>query len=254
MNAAYQALELSRGPGVVNITLNRPADANALSIPLARELKAAIAEAESDTGCHVLVLRGNGRFFCAGGDVKGMAAADDSVAFLSELAGTMHEAVLALAGSRLVVLAAVDGPAAGAGVGVVLNSDIVVVTPAASFIGAYDKVGLTPDCGVSYLLPQVLGRRRAASVLLAGQVIDAEQAAEWGLANELVERENLESRLNELTARLVGGATQSLGPTKRLLAGELGKYAEHLSREAQAIAGLSAHPDSAKLIRSFAER
>jgi 2-(1,2-epoxy-1,2-dihydrophenyl)acetyl-CoA isomerase len=254
MSADYETLEVSRGDGVLQVALNRPAEANALSIPLARELKLVVAEAESDPGCHVLVLSGNGTFFCAGGDVKGMAAAPDRVAFLHELAGTMHEVMLGLGNSRLVVVAVVDGPAAGAGLGLVLNADIVLITPRASFVSAYGKVGLTPDCGVSYLLPRVIGERRAAAVLLAGQPIDARQALEWGLANELCEVDAVEARVQELCARLTGGATQALGPTKRLLNGDLSPYANHLAAEAESIAGISAHPDSSARITAFAER
>ena len=254
MSAAYETLEVSRSDGVVQVALNRPAEANALSIPLARELKAVVAAAESDPGCHVLVLRGNGKFFCAGGDVKGMAAAADSVAFLQELAGTMHEAMLALAASRLVVVAAVDGPAAGAGLGLVLNSNIVLVTPRASFLSAYDKVGLTPDCGVSYLLPRVIGQRRAAAVLLAGRMVSADDALAWGLANEQVDIVGLETRVQELCTSLTEGATQSLGPTKKLLVGDLAAYSAHLDAEAASIAAMSAHPDSTARIAAFAQR
>ncbi|WP_105034187.1 enoyl-CoA hydratase/isomerase family protein [Cryobacterium aureum] len=252
---SVRVLEVTSAAGVTSLTFNRPKEANALSPELADAFRDAVASAVSDPGCRVIVLAGNGRFFCGGGDVIGMSEADDPAEFTGRLASTMHEALLALATSGVIVIAAVQGPAAGAGLGIVLNADLVIATENASFIGAYGVVGLTPDCGVSYLLPKVIGPMRASSVLLAGQVVGATDAFQWGLANELVAEDSLATRVAELAARLTGGATQSLGPTKRLLAREsIDGYAAHLKAEADLIAALSARPDTKSRIREFASR
>ena len=238
--------------GVRWITLNRPNEANALSLALAEELRDAIADAEADPDCLVLILAGNGRFFCSGGDVIGMADAADQPTFIRELAGTMHDALLRLALSRLITIAAVDGPAAGGGLGLVLNADLVFVSRRASFIGAYSSVGLTPDCGVSYLLPRAIGPVRAASILLTGEPVGAEKAFDWGLVTEVVDEQELYSRVEQVAANLTTGAAHILGPTKRLLSSErISGYGAHLQSELDSISAFVSHPDSQALIRAF---
>jgi 2-(1,2-epoxy-1,2-dihydrophenyl)acetyl-CoA isomerase len=251
----FDQITVERDGPLLWLTLNRPQEANALTIRLANEFCMAISDAEADPDCHVLIIQGAGRFFSAGGDVAGMADAEDPAGFLRMLAGTMHKGLLALAQSRLVTIAAVRGPAAGAGLGLVLNSDFVLASGAASFLSAYGGVGLTPDCGVSYLLPQVVGPRRAAEMSLAGAVASGQDALDWGLATELVQDADLQGRARQLGVQLAGGATQILGPTKRLLnTGRLSTYAEHLDEELRMISSMIAHPDTGERIAAFAER
>ncbi|WP_125617076.1 enoyl-CoA hydratase/isomerase family protein [Specibacter cremeus] len=251
----FETITVERDGALLWLTLNRPNEANALSIPLADEFCAAIDQAEADAGCHVLVLQGAGKFFCAGGDVAGMAGSADPADFLRTLAGTMHAGLLSLARSRLVTIAAVHGPAAGAGLGLVLNADFVLATPKASFLSAYAGIGLTPDCGVSYLLPQIVGPRRAAEIGLGGRVATAQEALDWGLVTELVEEADLRNRARQLGERLAGGATQALGPTKRLLtSARLSAYAEHLADEVETISRLVSLPDSKERVAAFVER
>lgn len=226
-----------------------------MSMLLAQEFCMAIEQAEADEGCHVVVLQGAGKFFCAGGDVAMMASAPDTASFLGNLAEKMHEGLLRLAGSRLVTIAAVNGYAAGAGLGLVLNADIVLATPNAGFLTAYQGVGLTPDCGVSYLLPLVVGPRRAAQMSLLGRTANASEALAWGIVTEEVAEEQLVSRARELGEKLGKGPTQVLGPTKRLLAGRRAEeYALHLADEASTITGMVVTPDTQKRIAAFAAK
>lgn len=251
----FDSIKADRDGALMWLTLDRPNEANALSIPLAGELAAALALAEADPDCHVLILQGSGRYFCVGGDVAGMAEAEDKGGYLLELAGAMHKVVLAMARSRLVIIAAVHGPAAGAGLGLVLNADFVLATPEASFLSAYAGVGLTPDCGVSYLLPQMVGPRSAAQMCLGGQVATAREGLDRGLASELVDAAELRNRARELGESLARGATQTLGPTKRLLtSGRLSAYAEHLNDELSTISSLGQDPDTKRRITAFVER
>ncbi|MET3920211.1 enoyl-CoA hydratase/isomerase family protein [Arthrobacter sp. UYEF20] len=251
----FEHIKVTRDGAIVWLTLNRPEQANALTIAMAEDFCAAVSEAEADPGCHVLILQGAGKYFCGGGDLAGMANSDDPAGFLRTLAGKMHEGLLALARSRLVTVAAVQGAAAGAGLGLVLNADFVIATPTASFLSAYSRLGLTPDCGVSYLLPQVVGPRRAAEMGLGGRVAAAKEALDWGLVTELVEESQLHGRTVELAAQLAGGATQILGPTKRLLtAARLSAYAGHLADEVQSITAMISQADTGSRIAAFVER
>jgi 2-(1,2-epoxy-1,2-dihydrophenyl)acetyl-CoA isomerase len=251
----FENLQFRSDGGVAWIMLGRPAAANALSIALAEEFCAAVALAENDPEVCVVVLHGAGKFFCAGGDVAGMAEAEDPAEFLRILAGKMSEGLLALAQSRLVTIAAVQGPAAGAGLALVLNSDLVLASPKASFQSAYAGVGLTPDCGVSYLLPQVVGPRRAAEICLSGRVVTAAEGFQWGLVNEVVDESALQFRAEELAFRLTGSATQTLGPTKRLLtAAAIAGYGRHLDDEVATISAMVSHENTRRRIASFAAR
>lgn len=237
------------------LTLNRPAEANAISITMGQEFCAAVEQAEKDPGIHVLILQGNGRFFCAGGDLAMMNAADDPAVFLKELAETMHTGLLRLANSRLITIAVVNGYAAGAGLGLVLNADVVLASEKAGFLAAYGAVGLTPDCGVSYLLPRVVGPRRAAQMALLGRSVNAAEGLSWRLVTEVVAQADLVTRARELGEALGAGPNQMLGPTKRLLsAGTSEGYARHLADEAESIAAMISLPDTQRRIGEFTSR
>ena len=241
--------------GVASITLNRPALGNAMSLEMMEALLQAIRDAESHPDCHLVVVRGAGRVFCGGGDLNDLARAATDEALKQRMVTALQDAMFAFATSRLVIIAAVGGAAAGAGLGLVLNCDIVLASTRASFLGAYGAIGLTPDAGLSYLLPIAIGRARASAMVLTGAVVGAADAQAWGLVWEVVEPEALDARADELAARLAAGPTQVLGATKRLLgAPALAGYRAHLDDEAQSITSYAAHPDTQTRIRAMIEK
>ena len=238
--------------GVAQLNLHRPDQANALDLELARAALLALREAEHTPDVFVLSITGTGDYFCGGGDVKGMAAAHDKPAFLHELAEAAHELVLAMVSSRLFIVSAVNGPAAGAGLGLVLNSDYVVASDRAKLMAAYAAIGLTPDSGVSYLLPRAVGYQRAMELMLIGSTLDAQTAREWGLVNEVVTSEALEPRTIELCERLASRAPQALAATKKLARHEMiAEYRNHLALESLRITKMVARSDSQALIARF---
>jgi 2-(1,2-epoxy-1,2-dihydrophenyl)acetyl-CoA isomerase len=238
--------------GVASITLNRPAQGNAMSLELMEGLLRSIQDAEADASCTVLVIRGAGRVFCGGGDLNDLARAGQDDALQQRMVTALQDAMFALAASRLVVISAVGGAAAGAGLGLVLNTDIVLASTRASFHGAYGAIGLTPDAGVSYLLPAAIGAKRASAMLLIGRPVPADRAHAWGLVAEVLEPEQLDARAEELAAQLSTGAAQALGTTKRLLgATALAGYRAQLDDEAAAITAISTHPDTQSRIQSL---
>lgn len=238
--------------GVASITLNRPAQGNAMSLELMEGLLRSVQDAEAEPSCTVLVIRGAGRVFCGGGDLNDLARAGQDDALQHRMVTALQDAMFALSASRLIVIAAVGGAAAGAGLGLVLNTDIVLASTRASFHGAYGAIGLTPDAGVSYLLPAAIGATRARAMLLTGRPVPAAQALEWGLVAELLEPEHLEARADELATRLSTGAAQALGTTKRLLgAPALAGYRAQLDDEAAAITAISTHPDTQARIQAL---
>lgn len=238
--------------GVASLTLNRPAAGNAMSLELMEELLRSIRDAEADESCTVLVIRAAGRVFCGGGDLNDLARAGQDDALQQRMVTALQDAMYSLAASRLVVISAVGGAAAGAGLGLVLNTDIVLASTKASFHGAYGAIGLTPDAGVSYLLPATIGRTRASTMLLAGAPVTAAQALQWGLVSEVLEPEQLEARADELAAQLSTGAAHALGTTKKLLgASALTGYRAHLDVEAASITAISTHPETQSRIRAL---
>ena len=248
------AVRIERRPGVVRLIMNRPADGNAFTLEMAREALAALRDAESDPDIHVLTLTGEGRFFCAGGDVTSMASfeAGDRPAFLSELADAAHDVALAMMRSRLLIIAGVNGTAAGAGFGLVLNSDWVLASDQSSMLAAYSKIGLSPDTGVAYLLPRALGHQRATDLAWNGRVLSGAEAVDWGLANEVTAAASLAGRRTEVEDRFWSGAVQTYVPTKKLLrATALAGYVEHLRNESASIAELSGHPETVQRVDRF---
>ena len=241
--------------GVASITLNRPALGNAMSLEMMEALLQSIRDAEAEPDCHVLVVRGAGRVFCGGGDLNGLARAAEDAELKQRMVTALQDAMYAFSASRLVVIAVVGGAAAGAGLGLVLNCDIVLASTRASFHGAYLGIGLTPDAGVSYLLPAAIGSKRASAMVLTGMPVGAADAHAWGLVAELLEPEQLDARADELAARLVGGPVQVLGATKKLLgAPALAGYRRHLDDEAVSITSYAAHPDTRARIQALIEK
>lgn len=247
------SVEVRHNAGATRIILNRPHVGNALDLDMSLAFADAVAQALAETD-PVIILESTGRLFCAGGDVRAVAAAEDPSAYIGRLARVIHEPLKRLAASDAIVIAAVQGPAAGAGFSLVLNADIVVASERASFVAAYSAIGLTPDCGLSWLLPQTIGPRRASEVALAGRTVDAATAADWGIVNMVVPEAELAGRTSELAATLTSGARGALGRTRELLRTGKQDYSEHLDLEAIAIAEQMAGDDARARLNAFATR
>jgi 2-(1,2-epoxy-1,2-dihydrophenyl)acetyl-CoA isomerase len=242
------SLLLRRDGAVAWLTLNRPADKNSLDLELVESLRDAVIALDADPTCTVLMITGAGRTFTTGGDVVAMADSPDAPALLARMAGAMNEAMLVLSTSRMIVVSVVNGIAAGAGLGIVLNSDITIAGSRAMFLAAFSKVGLTPDSGVSYLLPHAIGLGRAMELTLTGRMLRAGEALDWNLVSQVVPHDELMDAAEVLASRLEAGAAQALGETKRLLRGDLDEYARHLRDEVRTIAAMGATSEAQELI------
>lgn len=239
--------------GVAHIQLNRPDAANALDLPSARQLRAAATRAGEDDDVRAVLVTGAGPRFCAGGDVMSFVAAGDQSAYLHELAVEADAATKELAGLAKPVVAAVHGAVAGAGLAVMLSCDVVVAASATKFVFAYPSIGLTPDCGVSYLLPRAIGQQRALAFALGGQPIGASQALEWGLVSEVAEDATVRGR--EVAAAFAAGPYRALGQVRRLLRSgwELDR-ATTGAEEARTISEMVRGDEAQELIRRFIDR
>jgi 2-(1,2-epoxy-1,2-dihydrophenyl)acetyl-CoA isomerase len=249
------AVRTERHGAVVTIVLDRSADANSMNRELVDGLHAAVFEADRDESVTVLVIRGTGRFFCAGGDLAAIYAAEDPTALLLELTAVLNSALHLLSTTSLVVLAGVNGTVAGGGLGLLLNCDLAFAVSSAKFVGAYSSIAMTPDCGVSALLPRAIGERRAKQVLLGGQVLDAATALDWGLVGDVCDPDEFDRGLDELAQKLAGGSRAANGSAKRLLAASAHTgYAEQLADEGRTIAAAAATDEARTLMAAFLQK
>jgi 2-(1,2-epoxy-1,2-dihydrophenyl)acetyl-CoA isomerase len=210
----FENIRLEHSPvAVATVTLARPATLNALNGATVDEIRAAVEEVgKSEARC--LMITGEGRGFSSGADLaSGGGLPDDAGAALEKHFNPLIEALFAL---PIPVVAAVNGPAAGAGCSLALAADIVVAARSAYFLQAFVNIGLIPDAGATWLLPRLAGRARAMEMMMLGERVSAEQALDWGLIARVVDDENLASESLALATRLAEGPTVALGLIRKL--------------------------------------
>jgi 2-(1,2-epoxy-1,2-dihydrophenyl)acetyl-CoA isomerase len=239
---------------VAVVTLNRPESANTINLQTAMDLLAAAMTCSRNNTVRAVVLTGAGRNFCFGGDLRAIASEGVESGYLRELTGYLHSAVSHFVRMDPPVIAAVNGTAAGAGVGLAAMSDLVLCGRSSKFNLAYTNAGLTPDGGTSFLLPRVIGARRTMELLLLNRPLLAKQALDWGLVNEIVEDADLLERALEIAGQLANGATGAFGQSKRLVAHSLGSLESHMTLESETIAAQAASVDGIEGIRAFLEK
>jgi 2-(1,2-epoxy-1,2-dihydrophenyl)acetyl-CoA isomerase len=198
---------------VATITLNRPESLNALNAAMLDEIRAAVAGLP-DSGARALLLAGEGRGFSSGADLTGGGGLPEDVG--AALEAHFNPLIEALFACPLPVVAAVNGPCAGAGCSLALAADLVIAGRSAYFLQAFINIGLIPDAGATWLLPRLAGRARAMEMMMLGERIPAEQAADWGLISRVVEDDDLAAEATALAERLASGPTMAYGLLRRL--------------------------------------
>ncbi|HMN43673.1 MAG TPA: enoyl-CoA hydratase-related protein [Povalibacter sp.] len=235
------SLLFEREGAVATLRLNRPDVGNALDIPLARSLMEAAIQCDEDDAIRCVVLTGNGRMFCAGGDVGAFAAAGDSLpAMLKEITAYLHAAITRLSRMGKPLVTAVNGPAAGAGYSLAVLGDIALAARSAHFTLAYTALGLTPDGGSTWLLPRLVGLRRAQELALLNKRLSAEEAATLGLVTRAVDDAGLGAEAGQIAQQLAASATPALGKVRNLLLTSFSSTLEaQMEAEARSIADSS---------------
>jgi 2-(1,2-epoxy-1,2-dihydrophenyl)acetyl-CoA isomerase len=238
--------------GVATVTLNRPAGANALNMAMGRDLLEAALRVEADPAVRAVVVTGAGKHFCFGGDLGGMAGEGAGVGgYLNELTTNIHAAISCFTRMRAPVIAAVNGTAAGGGVGLVCMTDLAIAGRGSRFSLAYTGVGLAPDCSTSFLLPRIVGRRRAFELFLTNRALSADEALAWGLVNQVVDDAEVLPQALALAARLAAGPTESFAAVKRLMdAADPGLEAQ-MALEGRTIAAQALHPHGQEGVAAF---
>lgn len=230
--------------GVAKIVLNRPDKLNSFTASMLSDFGVALKAVSKDQSVRVLVITGAGRGFCAGQDLNARRRDDGAPDIdLGKTLDTLYHPVLHnIRSLEMPVIAAVNGVAAGAGCNIALACDLVLASKSASFIQAFCKIGLIPDCGGTWSLQRLVGRQRALGMALLGDKISAEQAESWGLIWKCIEDEAFPTEIEQLVRHLASQPTYGLSLIKRAInEGATNSFKEQLDleRDFQKLAGQS---------------
>lgn len=248
----------SFGEGLLQVTLDRPDAANAIDSAMALELAELGRRCEADPSIRAVVLTGSGsRFFCAGGDIGSFGNAGEGLApMLRELTMHLHAALVSFARMDAVLVTAINGAAAGGGLGLALAGDLCIAARSASFKSAYTAIGLCPDGSTSFWLPKLVGARRAQEMVLTNVTVDSARALEWGIVTEVVDDALLVARAREVAAAIGKLPGPSIAASRRLLLESMegASHAEQLERESRSISKLALTPEAKTQIDRFLSR
>ncbi len=249
-------VRLETSDAVARIILNRPDRLNAFDATMAREWTVATRAAVDDPAVRVIVIRAEGRAFCAGGDVRAMAAGGDAVeGGVERLAGVINEGISVLVGSSVPVIAAAHGTTAGGGLGILLASDYAVVGSDSRIGSLYADMGLTPDLSVTAQLARAVGERRALQLVLSPRLLSADEAYAWGLVAEVVDPADVGSRAEAVARVVADGASSAYGQAKRLIRSQPTRtFEEQLAEEARTIGAALTTGEAQARIAAFAAK
>jgi 2-(1,2-epoxy-1,2-dihydrophenyl)acetyl-CoA isomerase len=255
MSFSKDGVSFAVADGIARITLDRPEIGNAIDLPMARALLQAAVACESDASVRVVVIAGNGRMFCAGGDVSAMKTAGDALpAMLTELIATLHAASQRLAAMPKPLLTLVHGPAAGVGLSLAVMGDVVLSGKSAHYTAAYGAIGLTADGGLSWLLPRLVGLRKAQEMILTNRRLSADEAEACGLVTRTVEDAELAAEGEKVAQKLAAAPVAAFGAARALLCESFESgFETQLDRELRSMA-VAAGAEAREGIAAFFEK
>lgn len=243
--------------GIARLLLNRPEASNGMNVEFLQALHTAILRCHAEPDVKVVVLSGEGRNFCTGGDIKTFASKGEGLPdYLREATAWLQIAVSALIQLKAPVIAAVHGYAAGGGgFGLVCAADLVVATESAKFFSGAVRVGMAPDAGVTVTLAQLVGLRKAMEILLTNPTLTAAEALAAGIVTKVVPDADLSAAADEWATELSACAPMALSATKRLVwAGVGNSVANQFAEEARTVSELSGTADSLEGLAAVIER
>jgi 2-(1,2-epoxy-1,2-dihydrophenyl)acetyl-CoA isomerase len=256
----YETIKLHHSDGAATIELARPETLNAWNRQFGIDLLDAVQAVAEDDSVRAVVIRGEGRGFSSGADLKEMGSNDDRTPeghpdVRSTLTQRYHPIITGIRRMRKPVLAAVRGPAVGIGCSLALCCDLIVASENAYFLLAFVNIGLVPDGGSSLFIPSRVGMARAAEMALLGERVPAQQALEWGLINRMFAEDSFDGEVASLAARLAAGPTLSYAGSKRQLNNWLySRMDEQLELEADIQQEMAASGDFVEGVTAFVQK
>jgi 2-(1,2-epoxy-1,2-dihydrophenyl)acetyl-CoA isomerase len=252
----YSTIDFEVKDSIARITLNRPDASNSINLELAKDLMYAAMSCSEDPTVRAVIITGAGKVFCPGGDVKTFATkGKDLPYYFRDVTTHLHAAVSRLARLDAPVIAAVNGVAAGAGMGLVCASDFALAAESARFTMAYTRIGLAPDGGSTYYLTRLVGLRKALDLTLTNRQLSAKEALELGIVSQIVPDAELTARVEALAIQIASGATKAYGAAKRLMHSSWTETLEtQMELESQALCSMAHTEDAQEAIAAFAEK
>lgn len=243
--------------GVGELTLNTPESANCLNNEMLIAMSDALMMCHGEPRLRALIVKGAGKNFCAGGDIKTFIAQGEHLPFyIRQATNYLQSVVNAMIRLQVPVIASVQGFAAGGGgFGFVCAADIVIAADTAKFLAGATRVGMAPDAGMSVTLQNLVGFRKAMHILLTNPILSAQEAEQIGILTEVVAADELSQRTTSYAEELAKGAPLALGQTKRLLWNGMGSRVETcLDDESRTVASLSGTQDSMEAMHAILEK
>ncbi|MEQ8346278.1 MAG: enoyl-CoA hydratase [Sneathiellaceae bacterium] len=253
----YQDIQLELRDNVAVVTLNRPNEANALTLRMAQELHEAALACDADPLVRAVVITGAGsKMFCAGGDLKGfLENADGLPSFMMRITSHLHRSISVFNRMEAPVIMAVNGTAAGGGFSFAMTGDLILAADTAKFTMAYTAAGLSPDGSSTHFLPRLIGVHRAKELMFTNRVLSAQEAMDWGLVNRVVPGAELMETAMILAADLAQGPTMAFGVVKALLLDSQNAPLDtQMEYEARGMANIVRTQDAQEGIAAFVEK
>lgn len=251
----FETISLDIDGATATLTLSRPEIGNALGSQAGTEIKRAVAEVAANSSLRLLVLRGEGKAFCVGGDLGEFASMSELSPAIRSMVIDFNGASATLAGLDIPILAVVQGAVAGAGLALIGLADHVVASREATFAYAYPGIGFSADGGVTWLLPRLMGLRAFQTFATGGERWAAEQALLGGLVSEVVAAEDLEATAEARAMKMASGPTLALGAIRRLALDGYGlPFSAQLARETDEICRLAKSEDARSAIQAALAR
>ena len=246
----YKTIKYDKRENVGTITLNRPEKRNAINESMIEELTDCINCCGEHEDIRAIILTGGGKAFCSGGDIL-----ETPPPRAKKFLNALHPAFLEIRRVPKPVIAAVNGPAIGGGFALALSCDIIIAARSAKFNSHYVLIGVSPDCGMSYMLPRLVGDKRATWLMFTGEMVDAQKGYEMGFVNQVVDDDRLLSETEVLAKKLAASATLAIARTKDLINRSWHESLEtQMEYEKQFFGGLALKEDHHEAIEAFREK
>ena len=250
----YETLTSETKDQIAYITLNRPERLNSFDMKLGEELYKALHEISSKKEIRAVILKGTGKGFCGGGDVKEMYAAEDKSKFLRELTKAIHKCVIEMRTMEKPVIAAVNGHAFGAGLSLAIACDIIISVNEAKFGTAFIGIGLAPGCGTQFFT-KLVGYQKACEYILTSKTFTADEALELGIINQLVESGDLDDTVEKIANKFRKLAPIAVGKAKMLINKSLeNDMVSHLDLESRTASFAAGTEDFKEGVTAFVEK